>query len=349
MGDIAFGMSKKKKRRLKKSVKYSMAAGGIALAVIGVTILGSKGKAPKSEPVKSVTTTSSILTDEQVKELLKGDAPVIQMDDFKISQGEQIVVTSTPGEGVLRYASTNEDVVIVEDDGTITAVAPGVAAITVTSGTKTDSVIVEVVEHQEDKGTNDLPLYTEVISNVVVEPNIPKNDTTVVSGETKTVTVQPTTMASTQTTTKSTAQPITQPVTQSQTVQSTTKASEQTTKSQDIPVVTDKLYSIDLYDYLESFGFVKKLGNAYIYSKVTDADAQVIIENKCTHIYLKDSNLECVSALKKVVALLLPGSYEDAMDKLLHANGDSYYVMDGRGVQVIARKESEHRQIIIYN
>ena len=346
MGDIAFGMSKKKKRRLKKSVKYSMAAGGIALAVIGVTILGSKGKAPKPEPVKSVTTTSSILTDEQVKELLKGDAPVIQMDDFKISQGEQIVVTSTPGEGVLRYSSTNEDVVIVEDDGTITAVAPGVAAITVTSGTKTDSVIVEVVEHQEDKGTNNLPLYTEVISNVVVEPNIPKNDTTVVSGETTTkAAAQP----STQTTTKAAAQPITQPVTQSQTVQSTTKASEQTTKSQDIPVVTEKLYSIDLYDYLESFGFVKKLGNAYIYSKVTDADAQVIIENKCTHIYLKDSNLECVSALKKVVALLLPGSYEDAMDKLLHANGDSYYVMDGRGVQVIARKESEHRQIIIYN
>ncbi len=338
MGDIAFGMSKKKKRRLKKSVKYSMAAGGIALAVIGVTILGSKGKAPKPEPVKSVTTTSSILTDEQVKELLKGDAPVIQMDDFKISQGEQIVVTSTPGEGVLRYSSTNEDVVIVEDDGTITAVAPGVAAITVTSGTKTDSVIVEVVEHEEDKGTNNLPLYTEVISNVVVEPNIPKNDTTVVSGET-------TTKAAAQ----STAQPITQPVTQSQTVQSTTKVSEQTTKSQDIPVVTEKLYSIDLYDYLESFGFVKKLGNAYIYSKATDADAQVIIENKCTHIYLKDSNLECVSALKKVVALLLPGSYEDAMDKLLHANGDSYYVMDGRGVQVIARKESEHRQIIIYN
>ena len=338
MGDIAFGMSKKKKRRLKKSVKYSMTAGGIALAVIGVTILGSKGKAPKPEPVKSVTTTSSILTDEQVKELLKGDAPVIQMDDFKISQGEQIVVTSTPGEGVLRYSSTNEDVVIVEDDGTITAVAPGVAAITVTSGTKTDSVIVEVVEHEEDKGTNNLPLYTEVISNVVVEPNIPKNDTTVVSGET-------TTKAAAQ----STAQPITQPVTQSQTVQSTTKVSEQTTKSQDIPVVTEKLYSIDLYDYLESFGFVKKLGNAYIYSKVTDADAQVIIENKCTHIYLKDSNLECVSALKKVVALLLPGSYEDAMDKLLHANGDSYYVMDGRGVQVIARKESEHRQIIIYN
>ncbi|MCR5518086.1 MAG: Ig-like domain-containing protein [Lachnospiraceae bacterium] len=331
-------MSKKKKRRLKKSVKYSMAAGGIALAVIGVTILGSKGKAPKPEPVKSVTTTSSILTDEQVKELLKGDAPVIQMDDFKISQGEQIVVTSTPGEGVLRYASTNEDVVIVEDDGTITAVAPGVAAITVTSGTKTDSVIVEVVEHQEDKGTSNLPLYTDVISNVVVEPNIPKNDTTVVSDET-------TTKAATQ----STVQPITQPVTQSQTVQSTTKASEQTTKSQDIPVVTDKLYSIDLYDYLESFGFVKKLGNAYIYSKVTDADAQVIIENKCTHIYLKDSNLECVSALKKVVALLLPESFEDAMDKLLHANGDSYYVMDGRGVQVIARKESEHRQIIIYN
>lgn len=289
------------------------------------------------------------------------------MGDFKIPQGDQIMVTTNSSDlDGLIYSSNNEDVVIIENDGTLTAVAPGTAAITVTSGNVSKSIIVEVIEHVDDVGVNDLPIYTEaqkvvIDTNPVTEPvtSAPAKGTQAPTQAPTQASTQAPTQASTQAPTQAPTQASTQALTQAPTLAPTKEsanATVPTTKSTDGTTTATSqnddsygLTSEELYDYLPTLGLYKKVSNAFVYEVDGNYTGQIILESKCVHIYVKSNSDGFNSILKEVVKLVLPSNYETVYKAYETATSDKALIVSGRKVQIIVGKNENHKQLIIYN
>ena len=347
----------KKKRKLKKGVVYGLfTAGALTILASGYAITRHPEKADNKEKTKA---TQSFLSESEVKEILSSGTTEFNMGDFRIPQGDRIVVTTNSGnsEGLI-YSSNNEDVVIIESDGTLTAVAPGTAAITVTEGNVSKSIVVEVIEDKEDLGENNLPIYTEAEKVIIDSKGDTEQSSKSNNGEVPTqAPTKESTSKATQSVTK-TSEAVTrestlettQRVTQGATV-STTKSNPATTNTTTASSekYTQGITSEELYEYLPSMGFTQRVSNAYIYEKDGEYLGQVILESKGVHIYIKSSSTGFDSKLEEILALLLPGGYDSIMSAYSQATSDKAFLVGDRKVQIIAWKNDDHKQIIIYN
>lgn len=347
-------MAKRTQKKLKKEVKYILAAAGVALLAGVIVLLVSL--VPKKE-TKSEPTTSPYLSDKEVQDILSAsDKTEFNMNDFKIPQGEQIIVTTNGGSGNgLIYSSSNEAVVIIDSDGTVTAVGEGIASITVTDGNRSDSIVVEVTADADDPGEIDLPIYSEAV----------KDDNT--SGGNQGGSSQGGSQGSTSQggnqggssqggSQESTSQGGNQGGNsqggsqESSSQKETQSAYQPETGTPSTPSGNkDALTSADLYGRLEAFGFSKKVANAFVYEADGVYLGQIILESKCVHIYSKSDSDEYNRAVLEVLKLITPTGYDNVMSIYRNASSDKAVSVDGKKIQIIVGKNDVHKQLIVYN
>ena len=338
-------MAKRTQKKLKKEVKYILAAAGVALLAGVIVLLVSL--VPKKE-TKSEPTTSPYLSDKEVQDILSAsDKTEFNMNDFKIPQGEQIIVTTNGGScNGLIYSSSNEAVVIIDSDGTVTAVGEGIASITVTDGNRSDSIVVEVTADVDDPGEIDLPIYSEAV----------KDDNTSggnQGGSSQSGSQESTSQSGIQESTshggnqggssqggsqESNSQKETQSAYQPETGTPSTPSGNK-----------DALTSEDLYGRLEAFGFSKKVANAFVYESDGVYLGQIILESKCVHIYSKSDSDEYNRAVLEVLKLITPTGYDNVMSIYRNASSDKAVSVDGKKIQIIVGKNDVHKQLIVYN
>lgn len=369
----------KAKKRLKKNVKYTLCAGGVIVAVAGIISVCSALSNTKPEETAK-TTTSPYLSDSDVQEIIDNAVSTfLNMGDFKISQGEQIVITTNTAAGSenLIYTSSDESVVYIEQDGTLTAVGVGIAAITVTNGNISDSIVVEVTENDEDEGEHELPHYSQA--------QRPENSTSQSPVQKPTGSIQSTSQQGNENVTQSESQSITQEqsttvyptgqqgttrptqgqsqsgnqggnngTTQHQTQSQNQSTSQGITRPSQTQTTTaaskvEPLNSSDLYGRLEKLGFKKKVSNCFVFELNGEYAGQIILESKCVHIYMKEKTPEYEKALLEVLKLTLPSGYENVYNRFVTTAQDTALKCDEKKVQIVVSRNDEHRQLIIYN
>ena len=105
--------------------------------------LPEEGEEDPEQPEEQPGETPEEDQEEDKEETKPADSLTLSRTDFTLSSaGSSYKLTVTGGEGDVTYTSSNEKVATVAKDGTVTAVAPGRADITVTRGNLKASCIV---------------------------------------------------------------------------------------------------------------------------------------------------------------------------------------------------------------
>ncbi len=157
----------KKRRRLKKSVIYSLIAIVVIVVLIFVTVTLSKKGKTQEENTTLATTTSHTISDDDINDIIQENQMQINMGNFKIEVGKQIMITASFGEqvatNIVAWKSANESVFTIDENGVLTAVGVGKAALTATMDLYSDAIIVEVVATKSEDGDLNLPNYDEAV------------------------------------------------------------------------------------------------------------------------------------------------------------------------------------------
>lgn len=245
------------------------------------------------------------------------------------------------------WSSSDNTVLTVAFDGTVTAISEGIAAVTVTHGVLTDSIIIKVID-RETPVDEEFPVFdpaqTEPIPTIpsTVTPTVVPNTSSEVQVIDPTTQDNPTTKApENETTTEEVEQ--SQPSSEDNTTESSADMPSETEKETVSEAVKDTILN-----NLPGNGFSVYLTDTYVFEEDGNYLGQVIVTENFTQIYVMTRTTNFDGKLKSFLSTVLPTGYMRAFDNLATAKKDMTFYVDGYKVRVVASPNGGHSQLIIY-
>ena len=239
------------------------------------------------------------------------------------------------------WSSSDNSVLTVAFDGTVTAISEGIAAVTVTHGVMTDSIIIKVIS-EEETVDEEFPVFDPAETEPI--PTVPDTTTSAVINSTTSGQVTNPTTGSTENPTTAAPENVTEPATkpsESVTTEApTTKPSQSETESEDTKDV--------ILTNLPQNEFTVYLTDTYVFEEDGNYLGQVIVTENFTQIYVMTRTTHFDSCLKSFLSTVLPTGYLRAFDNLTTAKSDMTFYVDGYKVRAVASPNGGHSQLIIY-
>ena len=331
----------KKKDNFKTIVISSITFFGIIVFVLLVCVMC--GRRGNNKPVDISTTIN-------VNDYIKEDEHLtINAKDCTLYVDSIITLQcySNPPEYAkeVSWSSSDNSVLTVAFDGTVTAISEGIAAVTVTHGVMTDSIIIKVISEEatvdeefpvfDPAETEPIPTVPEASNPVVVNPTTSgqvTNPTTAGNVEV------PTTMA------PNVTEPVTEP--------SQGEITEPATQAPTTAPSTGETESVDaketILTNLPHNGFSVYLTDTYVFEEDGNYLGQVIVTENFTQIYVMTRTTNFDGCLKSFLSTVLPTGYLRAFNNLTTAKSDMTFYVDGYKVRAVASPNGGHSQLIIY-
>lgn len=299
----------------------------------------------------------------------------INMESCTVLVGQSFTVTISayPTElmASVIWTSNNENVAYVDENGYVTIVGEGIAAITATSGECSDAIALEAVADENTQTSLGLPMYSKVesvttpgsllpvtpsqgeSSTSAVEESQPyetENDANNIGANPQPPENIPPDVTSGQENTLPVQQPAEMPPEASgspsygaeENVRPTLPTQEATTAAAEIDTA-------EMFALLTNGGFTQYLSTACIYEENGNYMGEVIVESDSVHIYIKNRSTQFDTAIKMALAYLLPKSSDTVWSTYISATTDTTISVDGRKVRVVLPAQNAHSQIIVYN
>lgn len=301
-----------------KKVVITVIVGLALLTAIVAGILAATGIFKgKETPTQTVDVNDILQSGKSIK---------INMKDCVLYVGTQLKLTCTTKPesyaSQVIWKSANENVATIDSEGNLTILAEGETAITATYGILSDTIAVAAVTKGAVVPDSDLPVYE------------------VVDGETKEVTAPSETVPS-------------ETDTNGQPVETTTAETESSGNIQTDPAEeTTGAHAVQIRDTLvksvTNCGFTSYVDNTYVYNEDGNYLGQIIIEAGRTQIYVMTRTTEFDKNLKQLLETVLPTSYENVYASFVAATQDQTLSGDGLKIRIVAAKNNDHAQLILY-
>ena len=244
------------------------------------------------------------------------------------------------------WSSSDNSVLTVAFDGTVTAISEGIAAVTVTHGVLTDSIIIKVV-NEEATVDEEFPIFDPAETEPI--PTVPEGPKpTVVNPTTSGQVTNPTTAGNIENPTTMPPEIVTEPITEPPQGEITEPATQPNTTAPS----TGETESIDaketILTNLPHNGFSVYLTDTYVFEEDGNYLGQVIVTENFTQIYVMTRTTNFDSCLKNFLSTVLPTGYLRAFNNLATAKSDMTFYVDGYKVRAVASPNGGHSQLIIY-
>ena len=354
-----------KKRRKKKSnnilgplVGLLFGSGVVAIMLALVLLIETVSRTGKIN--------DSPLTDDGSKHY-SADEEYINIDASSftayIGQSYNLTVSSNPMElaQAVMWSSSNEDAVIVDDNGVVRIVGEGVAAITATADKYSSAIAIEGVKSADSVSDMGFPSLDAMNGQKV---NNTDNKTQTQTGSeqggdsSETVTYPADSNNgsdngynngtgnnyngdSENTDAASAAEPDSE----------TQNAAEETTTVYEVPATepASPINTDEMFAVLSGSGFTQYLPNAAIYEVDDDYYGEVIVESDSVHIYIKKRSNEFDMAVRSALSYLLPDTADSVWNTYCTFTSDRTINSGGRKVRFVMPAANAHSQIIVYN
>lgn len=284
--------------------------------IVGLVVAISHHKSGDEEATETVNINDMISGGEKLS---------VNMEDCVLYIGTklQLTCTSKPAKYASQviWTSSNEAAVTVDSLGNIEVVGEGEAAITATFGVLSDSVVINGVAKGAVIQDSDLPVYE------------------VVGGETVVVENPETTLASETDENGHAVETTTVETTQAE----TSKPSDSTETDKASAGIKDKILGA-----VTDCGFEVYVDNTYIYNEDGNYLGQIIVSGTTTQIYVMTRTTNFDANLKNLLKTVFPTSYENVFANFVSAEKDQTLSADGLKVRIVAAKNNDHAQLIIY-
>ena len=318
----------KKKNKIKIIVITLLTFLVIIAVVAGVCVkCGNGGNTSNNSTESTVDISDYIPEGEYIK---------INTDNCTLYTDSVIKLTCTSNPAAysmgVQWSSSDRSVITVTYDGTVTAMAEGMAVITATYGVLSDSVIIHVISEEETPAL-DLPLYNpDIPDNTIPEPsseNVTQNTSQEGEKETTSHWVKPSTEEQTTTEEHTVWQPPTTPA--------------------EIESSTPDMKGI-ITDSLTDCGFTKynNLDGIYMFVEDNNNLGQVIVEDGWIQIYVGVRTTTFDRCLKDFLKTVLPTGYIDTFNNFVNAQSVTTFYSDGYMVRVVPPNNGSNSQLIIY-
>lgn len=331
----------KKKDNFKTIVISSITLFGIIVFILVICVMCSRNGNNRNEK----ETSGSVNVNDYIKEdehlTINAKDCTLYVDDII-----KLQCYSNPPEYAngASWSSSDNSVLTVAFDGTVTAISEGIAAVTVTHGVLTDSIIIKVIAENETVD-EEFPVFDPAQTEPI--PTVPATTTPIITNPTTVggVSTTPSTEVQTNTTVapenETTKPEPTQPSTEKETTEApTTKPSTEETESMDTKdtILTN----------LPNNGFSVYLTDTYVFKEDGNYLGQVIVTEQFTQIYVMTRTTNFDANLKSFLSTVLPTGYLRAFDNLTTAKSDMTFYVDGYKVRAVASPNGGHSQLIIY-
>lgn len=370
----------RKKRRKKKNssvlgplIGMLFGSGAVAIMLALVLIVEALSKGSKLN--------GSSIPDSETKRY-SADEEYISIDAQSftayIGQTYNLTVSANPQElsQSVVWTSSNEDAVIVDDNGMVRIVGEGVAAVTATADKYSSAIAIEGVKDASSATDMGFPSL-DIIKNSNASQDTQGGSQAAQSGEDATYKTEydnsgsydndnngnnsnntnntnnanggnngsaadgtvPGTSENTGTDGNSQNNNPKQDNTQESTTQYEVPATEPA------PAInTEEMFAV-----LSGSGFTQYLPNAAIYEVNDDYYGEVIVESDSVHIYIKKRSVEFDMAVRSVLAYLLPDTADSVWNTYCTFSSDKTISSGGRKVRFVMPATNAHSQIIVYN
>lgn len=327
----------KKKDNFKTIVISSITLFGIIVFILVVCVMCSNRGNNNNNP-----TSSSVNPNDYIKE---DEHLTINAKDCTLYVDSiiQLACYSNPPEyaNEVSWSSSDNSVLTVAFDGTVTAISEGIAAVTVTHGVLTDSIIIKVIS-EEETVDEEFPVFDPAATEPI--PTIPDTPTTVAP-------INPTTQGTTATEpdeSSTTKAPDEVTESQSQPTPEESVPEETTTAKQPEPETESMDAKETILTNLPLNNFSVYLQDTYVFKEDGNYLGQVIVTENFTQIYVMTRTTNFDSCLKSFLQTVLPTGYLRAFDNLTTAKSDMTFYVDGYKVRAVASPNGGHSQLIIY-
>ena len=331
----------KKKDNFKTIVISSITFFGIIVFVLLVCVMC--GRRGNNKPVDISTTIN-------VNDYIKEDEHLtINAKDCTLYVDSIITLQcySNPPEYAkeVSWSSSDNSVLTVAFDGTVTAISEGIAAVTVTHGVMTDSIIIKVIS-EEATVDEEFPVFDPAETEPI--PTVPEaSNPVVVNPTTSGQVTNPTTAGNVEVSTTM-APNVTEPVTEP----SQGEITEPATQAPTTAPSTGETESVDaketILTNLPHNGFSVYLTDTYVFEEDGNYLGQVIVTENFTQIYVMTRTTNFDGCLKSFLSTVLPTGYLRAFNNLTTAKSDMTFYVDGYKVRAVASPNGGHSQLIIY-
>ena len=372
---------KEKRHKLKPQLIIVLVAAVIILiALITAGIISSKSKSKDNNVGMTLTQKNLRPQDTQVNnsnEPKEKTSVEILMDDTAIPVGTTLIASAivepADTDKALVWASSNQDVMTVDQNGLITIKGTGTAALTATVGDVSDAVAIEGIESVTAGSKNGYVVYTgkgssagkgtstgaasgssSVISSgntgntgnasggseeylPVADNNSSNSDG---SGNNNTASSNNGSNSSSNNNQNSGSTGSSNNDSQNSSGSSATSGSFSDSKGKT---------SDDIAGVLDGQGFTKEYSNVYVYTENGTYYGEIITQPNVSIIYIKTRSSGFDSRIKSVLAQLLPDSYEQVWNNYVSASSDRTFTVEDRKVRIVTAAKGGHSQIVIYN
>lgn len=261
----------------------------------------------------------------------------------------------------VNWKSSDTSVLTVTYDGMVTAIKTGMAAITATNGVLSHSIIIQVIEEDEDV-PDDFPIFNPETPGVVPDETASGN-----TGNTQpdTGVTEPSKEPET---TKPSQENTSAHENQTTGIENTTADEPQTTPSEELTTppeeetttdnneVTSEVIpeetTIDAREFilysLPEVGFTNYINDTFVYKEDGNYLGQAIVEHEFTQIYVMTRTTGFDAQIKEFLKNFFPKGYATVFNKFTNATSDTTFYADGYKVRAITSPGGGHRQLIIY-
>lgn len=343
---------KKTNKKEHKKIKMKPAAvmgliAVIAVAVIGIGIGVLVHYADKQESEVEIGLNQANLKPEDATVSVSTVVTTIEIlfEDTAIPVGTTLQVTAIVSpedtEHALVWSSSNESVFTVSEDGVVTIIGTGTAALTATIGDVSDAVAIEGIAKVTSGSINQYPVYTGG-SKISGSENNGSSDNPDNAGG-----LPESGSAGTDTPQGSSGQGTGNDGNGNSGADGgsggSNGAGENGTES------GNGESSTDITGTLIENGFSQVLSNVYVCQDESTYYGQIVTQPNVTIIYIKQRNDVFDSRIRSVLASLLPEEYQQVWNNYLSAGTDRTFTAEGRRVRIVVASGGGHSQIVIYN
>ena len=375
---------KEKRHKLKPQLIIVLVAAVIILiALITAGIISSKSKSKDNNVGMTLTQKNLRPQDTQVNnsnEPKEKTSVEILMDDTAIPVGTTLIASAivepADTDKALVWASSNQDVMTVDQNGLITIKGTGTAALTATVGDVSDAVAIEGIESVTAGSKNGYVVYTgkgssagkgtstgaasgssSVISSgntgntgnasggseeylPVADNNSSNSDGSGNNDNNNNASSNNGSDSSSNNNQNSGSTGSSNNDSQNSSGSSATSGSFSDSKGKT---------SDDIAGVLDGQGFTKEYSNVYVYTENGTYYGEIITQPNVSIIYIKTRSSGFDSRIKSVLAQLLPDSYEQVWNNYVSASSDRTFTVEDRKVRIVTAAIGGHSQIVIYN
>lgn len=275
----------------------------------------------------------------------------ILQSDCTVKVGTVMNVTASvkpDGAGAVTWTSGNPEVLVVDSTGRVVVVGTGIATITATIGTASDTIIVESISDVANDSVLKLPQYQDgSTQNTQTSAAAENQENASVSGEGEEAGIANTNNQTQRVTLEQQTANETFPSTENTTRPASQNTVVLPTQARETPLSDVK--STELSDTLVSEGFTRHIDGTYVYEKDDVCYGEIVINSDSTHIYVIQHSTDFDNAALTVIKELLPKSYNTVWSTADSTKSDATTMADGRKVRIVIPKNEGHKQIVIYN